>query len=406
MCCLSPFSFSRLRYFSYLCARILYIHYELWIMNYEFKLNNMKKVNWIVCIAIAFAGVLASSCGKAERKQTVADFKTTKVEKKDMVIDRKYSATIRGCQDVEVYPQVGGTLQKIYVTEGERVRRGQVLFLINPVPFQAALNRAQAALKAAKAAEATAELNYESKKTLREQNVISEFDLKTAYNSLMNAKAQVAQAEAQVMDAAEDVEHTRVESPADGVVGNLPYRQGSLVGSAIPQPLTTISDNSSMWVYFSMSESEFLKMTRSSGSPEKAIEAMPAVRLQLVDGSEYDHLGKVEAVSGVIDRNTGSVQLRAVFENPEGLLHSGSTGNVVIPVEYKNALVVPASATVQIQDRFRLYTIAEDGTAKGINVSIDPLSSGREFIVTDGVEAGTEIIAEGAGMVREGQKVK
>ena len=367
---------------------------------------NMKKVNWIVCIAIAFAGVLASSCGKAEKKQTVADFKTTKVEKKDMVIDRKYSATIRGCQDVEVYPQVGGTLQKIYVTEGERVRRGQVLFLINPVPFQAALNRAQAALKAAKAAESTAELNYESKKTLREQNVISEFDLKTAYNSLMNAKAQVAQAEAQVMDAAEDVEHTRVESPADGVVGNLPYRQGSLVGSAIPQPLTTISDNSSMWVYFSMSEAEFLKMTRSSGSPEKAIEAMPAVRLQLVDGTEYEHQGKVETVSGVIDRNTGSVQLRAVFENPDGLLHSGSTGNVVIPVAYKNALVVPASATVQIQDRFRLYTIAEDGTAKGINVSIDPLSSGKEFIVTDGVEAGTEIIAEGAGMVHEGQKVK
>jgi membrane fusion protein (multidrug efflux system) len=241
---------------------------------------------------------------------------------------------------------------------------------------------------------------------LREQNVISDFDLKTAYNALMNAKAQVAQAEAHVMDAAEDVEHTRVESPADGVVGVLPYRQGSLVGSTIPQPLTTISDNSSMWVYFSMSEAEFLKMTRNSGSPEKAIEAMPAVRLQLVDGSEYDHLGKIETVSGVIDRNTGSVQLRAVFENPEGLLHSGSTGNVVIPVTYKNALVVPASATVQMQDRFRLYTVDGDGNAKGIIVGVDPLSSGKEFIITDGVEAGTEIVAEGAGMVREGQKVK
>ena len=366
----------------------------------------MKKMSWIVCIAIAFAGVLVSSCGKAEKKESVVAFKTTKVEKKDMVIDRKYSATIRGCQDVEVYPQVGGTLLKICVTEGQHVRRGQTLFMINPVPFQAALNNAEATLKAAKAAEATAALNYESKKTLREQNVISDFDLKTAYNALMNAKAQVAQAEAHVMDAAEDVEHTRVESPADGVVGVLPYRQGSLVGSSIPQPLTTISDNSSMWVYFSMSEAEFLKMTRNSGSPEKAIEAMPAVRLQLVDGSEYEHKGKIETVSGVIDRNTGSVQLRAVFENPEGLLHSGSTGNVVIPVTYKNALVVPASATVQMQDRFRLYTVDGDGNAKGIIVGVDPLSSGKEFIITDGVEAGTEIVAEGAGMVREGQKVK
>lgn len=366
----------------------------------------MKKLNWIVCIAIAFAGVLVSSCGKAEKKQSVADFKTTKVEKKDMVIDRKYSATIRGCQDVEVYPQVGGTLLKICVTEGQHVRRGQTLFMIDPVPFQAALNNAEATLKAAKAAEATAALNYESKKTLREQNVISDFDLKTAYNALMNAKAQVAQAEAHVMDAADNFEHTRVESPADGVVGVLPYRQGSLVGSTIPQPLTTISDNSNMWVYFSMSEAEFLKMTRNSGSPEKAIEAMPAVRLQLVDGSEYDHLGKVETVSGVIDRNTGSVQLRAVFENPEGLLHSGSTGNVVIPVLHRDAMVVPATAVVQIQDRHRLFTVDKDGIAKGVNVSVNPLSSGKEFIITEGVAVGTEIVAEGAGMVREGQKVK
>ena len=367
----------------------------------------MRFLNLLACgCAFMAAGVLVSSCSKAEKKADFVAFKTTKVAKKDMVTNRKYSATIRGCQDVEVYPQVGGTLKQICVSEGERVRRGQTLFVIDQVPYKAALNTAEAALKSAKAAEATAALNFESKRTLREQNVVSDFDLKTAENSLLSAKAQVAQAEAQVVNARNNLSYTVVTSPADGVVGVLPYRQGALVGSNIMEPLTTISDNSSMWVYFSMSEAQFLDMTRNSGSPEKAVGAMPAVRLLLVDGSEYAYKGKVETVSGVIDRNTGSVQLRAVFDNPEGMLHSGSTGNVVIPVVHKDALVVPATAVMQIQDRHRLYTVDKDGLAKGVNVSVDPQSSGKEFILTGGVAAGTEIVAEGVGMVYEGQKVK
>lgn len=370
-------------------------------------MKRMRFLNLFACMtAFVAAGVLVSSCSKTERKASVITFKTTKVAKKDMVTDRKYSATIRGCQDVEVYPQVGGTLKQICVTEGERVRRGQTLFVIDQVPFKAALNTAEAALKAAKAAEATAALNFESKRTLRAQNVVSDFDLKTAENSLMSARAQVAQAEAQVVNARNNLSYTVVTSPADGVVGVLPYRQGALVGSNIMEPLTTISDNSSMWVYFSMSEAQFLDMTRSCGSPEKAVSAMPEVRLLLVDGTEYAQKGKVETVSGVIDRNTGSVQLRAVFDNPEGILHSGSTGNVVIPVLHRDAMVVPATAVVQIQDRHRLFTVDKDGIAKGVNVSVNPLSSGKEFIITDGVAVGTEIVAEGAGMVREGQKVK
>ena len=348
-----------------------------------------------------------TSCGKKQQQQMPsAVYKTVKVSTQTIQLDTEYSATIRGRQDIDVYPQVGGTLQKLCVTEGQTVKKGQTLFIIDQVPFQAALNTAEAALKAAEAQQATAELNYNSRKQLFDERVVSEFDMQTAHNALLSAKAAVAQAKAQVVNARNSLSYTVVKSPSDGVVGTLPYRQGALVGSSMPKPLTTVSDNSQMYVYFSLNESELLKLAREYGSIDSAVVNMPPVRLLLVDGSEYEEVGKVESVSGVVDRSTGSVQLRAVFNNPNKLLHSGSTGNVIIPATFENVIVVPAAATVQTQDKFKVFIVDENGIAHSQLITINEKNGGNEFIVTSGLKGGEEIVAEGAGMVKEGQDVK
>ena len=366
-----------------------------------------NKVMTVLVTAVT-AMTMLSSCGNKQQRGAMpsAVFKTTKVAKSDVTLTEKYSATIRGRQDIDVYPQVGGTLQKLCVTEGQKVKKGQVLFVIDQVPYRAALNTAEAALKAAQAQEATAQLNYDSRKKLYDQKVVSEIDMQTAQNTLLSAKAQVAQARAQVVNARNSLSYATVTSPADGVVGTLPYRQGALVGSSMPQPLTTVSDNNEMYVYFSMTESQFLNLIRQYESVEKAIEAMPELTLQLVDGSDYEIKGRVESASGVVDRNTGSVQLRAAFSNPSHILHSGSTGNVIIPVTHKDVLTVPATAAVQTQDKYNVYVVDDKGIAHAQMVDILPQSQGKTFIVTSGLQGGEEIVAEGAGMVRDGQDVK
>lgn len=366
------------------------------------------KVNGKIVFAVAIAAsAMLASCGEKKQQQTpTATFKTTKVGRQDLTLETKYSATIRGRQDVDIYPQVGGTLKQICVTEGQTVRKGQTLFIIDQVPYQAALNTAEAALKATQASEATAAMNYESKKKLFAENVISDFDLQSTHNTLLTAKAQVAQAQAQVVNARNSLSYTVVTSPTDGVVGTLPYRQGALVGAQMAQPLTTISDNSQMWVYFSMSERDLLNIIRQSGSINEAIKNMPEVTLTLVDGSTYEKKGRVESISGVVNSTTGSVQLRAVFDNDNGILHSGSTGSVVIPTPYNQVLVVPATAAVQTQDRFRVFLVNKDGIANGKVVTVNEHKTGNLFIITSGLEGGEEIVAEGAGMVKEGQKVK
>ncbi len=366
-----------------------------------------KKLMTVLVTAMTAMAVL-SSCGNKQQQGAMpsAVYKTTKVTKSDVTLTEKYSATIRGRQDIEVYPQVGGTLQKLCVTEGQKVKKGQVLFVIDQVPYRAALNTAEAALKAAQAQEATAQLNYDSRKKLYDQKVVSEIDMQTAQNSLLSAKAQVAQAKAQVVNARNSLSYTTVTSPADGVIGTLPYRQGALVSSAMPQPLTTVSDNNEMYVYFSMTESQYLALIRQYETAEKAIEAMPDLTLQLVDGSEYEIKGRVESASGVVDRSTGSVQMRAAFSNPNHILHSGSTGNIIIPVTYKDALTVPATAAVQTQDKYNVYVVDNKGIAHAQMIDILPQSQGKTFIVTSGLKGGEEIVAEGAGMVRDGQDVK
>lgn len=368
-----------------------------------------KSFMWLA-LAVCLPGLVVS-CGKkqagapAGAGAAAGMYKTMTVERTDKEFDRTYSATIRGRQDVAVVPQVSGTLTKVLVNEGEAVRRGQTLFVIDQVPYQAALTQAQAAVGTAEASLATARLTCESKQTLYDQKVISDYELQTAKNALKTAEASLAQARAAVVNARNNLSYTTVKSPADGVVGTLPYRQGSLVGPSMQEPLTVVSDNKDMYVYFSINESELLALGREYGSTAEALKKFPPVRLTLSDGSEYPDSGRVESVSGVIDPSTGTVSLRAEFPNAGRLLHSGATGNIVMPSVYHDCIVIPQAATVQMQDKTLVYKVV-DGKAVSTLITVSPLSDGQEYVVLSGLEAGDVIIAEGAGLVREGTEVQ
>ena len=344
------------------------------------------------------------SCGQAPTQQRASEYSVQPITTTDRTIPTNYSATIRGRQDIAIYPQVSGTISQVCITEGQRVTKGQTLFIIDQVPYKAALRTAEANVEAAKAAVATAQLTYDSKKELFSRNVVSQYDLSTAENSLLTAKAQLAQADAALVNAANNLSYTVVKAPSNGVVGTLPYRVGALVSASIPQPLTTVSDNSTMYVYFSMTAKQQLNLTRRYGSIAETLKNMPDVQLQLNDGTVYDQTGRVESISGVVDTSTGSVQLRAVFPNENGLLLSGSTGNIIMPNLYKDCIVVPQTATFEIQDKVYVYKLV-DGKATSSMIEVEKISNGREYIVTAGLTPGEVIITEGVGLMREGTPV-
>ncbi|MBQ8493687.1 MAG: efflux RND transporter periplasmic adaptor subunit [Alistipes sp.] len=354
-------------------------------------------------VALAFTLGLAS-CNEAPKVEPVASYESMTVTITDAEITSKFSASIRGRQDINIMPQVSGTISKVCVTEGETVKQGQTLFIIDQVPFKAALTTAEANVKAAEASVATAQLTLDSKRELFERSVISQYDLSMAENQLLTAKATLAQAEAQRVNAANSLSYTVVKAPANGVVGTIPFRVGALVGSTMSQPLTTVSDNSEMYVYFSMNETQLLNLTRQYGSMDKAIEALPEPELMLSDGSMYEHAGKIESISGVIDQTTGSISLRAVFPNPGRLLHSGSSGNVVLRYQQKDCIIIPCIATYEVQDKIFVYKPI-DGRA--ISQMVDVVNyDGVNYIVKSGLDAGDIIITEGVAMLREGAKVE
>ena len=355
--------------------------------------------------AIMASFMAAVSCGQAPTEQGPAQYGVTTIATTDREIQSNYSATIRGRQDIDIYPQVSGTISELRVTEGQSVSKGQTLFIIDQVPYKAALQTAEANVAAAKASVATAQLTYDSKKELFAKSVVSQYDLSTAENTLLTAKAQLAQAEAQRVNAANNLSYTVVKAPANGMVGTLPYRVGALVSASMPQPLTTVSDNSEMYVYFSMTENQLLNLTRQYGSIANTLKNMPDIQLQLNDGSIYDQTGRIESISGIIDTSTGSVQLRAAFPNPNGLLHSGGAGNIILPYVRKQCVVIPQAATFELQDKVYVYKVV-DGKATSAAIAVDRISNGREYIVNSGLVPGDVIVAEGVGLMREGTPVQ
>lgn len=315
-----------------------------------------------------------------------------------------YPATIKGIQDVEIRPKVAGFITRVNVREGQSVGAGQVLFVIDNQQQMQAVRQAQAALNTAQTQLNTAQLTYENNKKLFEQNVIGEFELQTAQNSFNNAQAIVSQAKASLASAREALSFCYVKSPSSGVVGTLPFKVGALVSSA-GQALTTVSNNSSMEVYFSMTEKDILDMTKNSGSAQAAVASMPTVKLQLADGTIYNHPGKVTKMSGVIDPSTGSAQLIAVFPNPERLLKSGGSGSIVVPHENSSAIVIPQACFSEVQDKKFMYLVDKDNKVKFTEIKVAPQNDGINYVVTEGLNIGDRYVTNGITKLTDGQTI-
>lgn len=362
----------------------------------------MKKNNFLL---LAMAAVMLASCGGQQGGSGDNEYAVRTIETQNAELQTTYPATIRGVQDVEIRPMVSGFITKMYVKEGQTVKKGQVLFEINKVTYEAAVRQAKAAVNSAEAQLNTSKLTYENNQKLFANNVIGTYELQSSKNSYENAQAALAQAKANYVSAKQNLDFCYVTSPSDGVVGDLPYRVGALVSASSAQALTTVSDINTMQVYFSMTEKDMLDMTKEKGGLHAAISEYPAVKLQLADGTTYNHDGKVAAVSGVIDQSTGSVSMRADFPNPEHLLKSGGSGYIVVPHVSTGVVVVPQDAVVQVQDRYFVYIVGKDNKVKYSPVTVNPNNDGKSYIIESGLKAGDRIVVKGVTTLKDGMQI-
>jgi membrane fusion protein, multidrug efflux system len=353
---------------------------------------------------LACAALLMSGCKKQQTMSTDNSYPMMTVTRCDKTLQTSYSATIQGAQDVDVYPQVSGKIMKICIGEGASVRKGQTLFVIDQVPYQAALATAKANVESARAGVANAQLTLGSQQKLYGEKVISTYELQQAQITLRQKNAALAQARADYAKAKNDLSYTEVKSPLDGVAGMISYKVGALVGSNISSPLVSVSDDRTMHVYFSLTENQMLSMSRQFGGVTETAH-MPAVELTLSDGSRYDRKGHIDAISGIVDKTTGQVSVRASFPNPGHLLRSGNTGNIVLPTTMKNCIVIPQAATFELQDKVLVYKVV-NGKTQSTQLTVFPINDGKEYVVESGLKEGDVIISDGAGLLQDGMAVK
>lgn len=364
----------------------------------------MRKINYLLTAALA--AVLVSCGGNQKGGFGDNEYAVRTIEGQSANLQTTYPAVIKGVQDVEIRPKISGFITKLCVKEGQTVKAGQLLFVIDNVTYAAAVRQAKAAVNSAKAQLNTSKLTYDNSQKLFKSNVIGDYELQSAKNSYESAQAALAQAQANYVSAKQNLDFCYIKSPSAGVVGNLPYRVGALVSSTSQEPLTTVSNIKTMQVYFSMTEKDLLDMTRTAGGLHAAISEYPAVKLQLADGTMYAHPGRVAAVSGVIDSSTGSVSIRADFPNPENLLKSGGSGSIVVPHESSNVIVVSQEAVAQVQDRYFVYVVGKDNKVKYTNVTVNPNNDGKNYIIESGLNVGDCIVVKGINSLKDGMQIK
>ena len=353
----------------------------------------------------AAATMLLASCGGGGGRPNFGDneYPVVTVGTSSTQMQTTYPATIKGVQDVQICPKVQGFITQINVKEGQTVGAGQVLFVLDNVTYQAQVRQSQASVNTAQASCNTAKLSYENAQKLFENKVIGDFELQSAANSYESAKAALSLAQAGLASAKEMLSFCYVKSPAAGIVGTLPYKKGALVNTA--SVLTTVSNNSSMEVYFSLTEKDALMMAQADGGQSAAMGAMPSVQLQLADGTIYGHEGKVTKMSGVIDAATGSVQVIALFPNPERVLKSGGSGSIIIPKSNSSAIVIPQSCVSEIQNKKFVYTLGEGNKVKYTEIQVDPQTDGNNYIVTDGLKVGDKYVTNGITKLTDGMEI-
>jgi len=365
------------------------------------------KVKKIIYGALAL--LMTVSCGKKSgsggEEASLQAYPTVTVSKQQAHLESVYPVIIRGQEDIEIRPRIDGFIDAIYVDEGSVVRKGQVLFKINSPQSEQAVVTSKAAVESAQAQVNTAKLNVDRIRPLAERGIVSQVQLETTQNAYDAAVAAKSQADAALINANAGLSWTSVTSPVDGVVGSIPFRQGSLVDKA--SVLTTVANTNNVFAYFSLNEKvllEFLQKLEGNTQAEK-IKNIPLVTLTLADKSIYPEKGKIETITGTVNVTTGSANLRAEFPNKQGILRSGTSGTVSIPRVLNDVFVIPQKATFAQQDRTLVYKVQGDSVVQKI-VTVIPIPDGKNYAVTDGLEQGDRIVTDGLATLQNGKKIK
>ena len=360
----------------------------------------MKISSAITTLTFAFLGaILSQGCNKQEDYEMQAKaYPMMTIKKGSMTLSYEFPATLKGIQDVDIYPQVSGTVKDVKFSEGQAVKKDQELFIIDPIPYEAKLEKAKANVASAEAELSSARFNRDAKASLYNKMATSKYESIKADNACKVAEANLNLAKAELKVAQENYDNTVVKSPVDGKLGMSSIRQGALV-TAHSTHLVSVSDSSYVHAYFSLTENLVLFLNSNSED-----EADFQIKFKPADGSMYDKIGEVDAASGIVDSTTGAITFRAKFPNPDGVIRSGSAGSVVIPMTLDDRIVIPQTATHEIQDKVFVFKF-EDGKAVSTPVQILPYYDGSNYIVSEGLKVGDVIITEGAGLLRDGTPV-
>lgn len=372
-------------------------------------------INLFLSLSTGIILLLFCACGNNPEKTNedagtaaVPTYPVFKVIAQTATLQTEYPATLQGQQNIEIRPKIDGYIDHIYIDEGEVVKKGQLLFRISAPQYQQDVNNAAAAISSAEADVSAAELQVKKTKPLVEKEIISHYELESAEYTLQIRRATLAQSKANLANAKTNLGYTTITSPVNGVVGRLPYRLGSLVSMTTAQPLTTVSNITNVYAYFSLNEKQLLDFSRQyKGSTLQAkLSQMPPVSLVLSDGTGYPEKGRVESIGGMINTETGSASFRATFPNPLGLIRSGSSATVQIPLTVTDAILIPQKSTYELQGKHFVYLVDEHNKITSSEIEIMSIAAGQYFIITKGLKAGDKLVLETASPLQESAVIK
>lgn len=363
------------------------------------KKNNMYA--WSLGLVISLLSLSCANKTEAKNNTVIAEYKVLNVEPQTIELYREFPVSIEGIENIEIRPKVEGFIEKVLVDEGEYVEKGQLLFVLNAPEYEQEVLSAKAAISSAKSEVSTAQLDVEKAKPLVEREIISSFELTSAENVVKAKEAALEQAQTNLANAQTNLSYTRVTAPVSGYIGSLPYKLGSLVSSSTADALTTVSNVKKVYAYFSINEKIYLEFLKNGQLTDNA-----EASLLLADYTTFSHKGKIQTVSGQVDENTGSFNVRAIFDNPNDLLRTGNSATIQLPRTVKEALLIPQSATYELQGGVYTYIVDDESQAKSVKITVTPSTSGQAYIVTNGLQANDQVIVEGINTLSNGKQIK
>lgn len=373
------------------------------------KSNNLLYAFSIILFASLF------SCNYDDNKNLQGDYKNAPpkdykvlaMQPRVAKVNLDFPATIQGQQIIEIRPKIDGYVDAIYVREGAEVKKGQLLFRISNPQYEQEVITATASIKSAEADVDAAKMQISKVKPLVEKEIISKYELESNEYALKVKEAALAQAKAALANARTNSGYTILRSPANGVIGLIPYKIGALINSSTTQPLTTLSNIDNIYAYYSLNEKQLLQYfstTNGSSLKEKINNMLPAI-LILADKTVYPEKGKIELASGMISTETGTATFKAIYKNPLGIIRSGASATVRLPTTVDTAMVIPQSASYELQDKRFVYVVGKDNQVNGVSITVTPVDNGQYFIVNNGLHAGDAVVLEGLIGLKDGDKI-